>query len=292
MLVNVDHINHDGSMADDDTRLSAAEAAARLGVKRETLYAYVSRGLLDRRRSADGRRSTFSLAEVERLASGRRPAERQRVGELDAGLRTSVTDAGGGRVAYRGHDATTLAGTWPYESVAGLLWTGDLGPAPPWVADPAGVAAARAALEGLPVGAGPGDQVRLAVAAAGPHDRLRHDLRPEAVAATAARLVATVVDALPALADGPTADESIAARLWPRLTDRPPDEGLVRALDAALVLLADHDLAASTFAVRIAATVRADPWAAVSAGLGALAGRLHGGASTPVQAMLERVAGG
>jgi citrate synthase len=51
-----------------ERRLSTAEAAARLGVKPATLYAYVSRGLLGRERSADGRTSTFDPDEVDRLA--------------------------------------------------------------------------------------------------------------------------------------------------------------------------------------------------------------------------------
>lgn len=289
----------------EDDRLTAAEAAARLGVKRETLYAYVSRGLLERRRTADGRRSTFAVADVERLARDRGRPGANRPGELDVGLRTSITRAGDGVVAYRGHDVGDLAGTWPYESVARLLWTGALAPATTWSAPAAGLAAARTAVATLPEAAGPGDQLRLAVAAAAPHDPLRHDLRPDAVAATAERLVATVVDALPERRPAgrgrtPRLDQPggrplldpLAGRLWRRLTDRRPDAALVAVLDAALVLLADHDLAASTFAVRVAATVRADPWAAVGAGLGALAGRLHGGASTPVQALLERVAGG
>jgi citrate synthase len=306
MLINVDQINHDVVMAEpDDRRLTANEAAARLGVKRETLYAYVSRGQLPRQRTADGRRSTFSAAHVERLARDRGRPGASRPGELDVGLRTSITRAGGGAVAYRGHDVADLAGTWPYESVARLLWTGELAPAATWVAPPVGLEAARTAVATLPDRAPPGDQLRLAVAAAAPHDPLRHDLRPEAVASTAERMVATAVDALPewrapgpgggptlAQPDGALLVDPIAGRLWRRLTDRPPEPALVQVLDAALVLLADHDLAASTFAVRVATTVRADPWAAVGAGLGALAGRLHGGASAPVQLLLERVAGG
>ena len=64
------------------------------------------------------------------------------------------------------------------------------------------------------------------------------------------------------------------------------DAGLLDALRAALVLLADHELAASTLAVRVAASVRADPYAVVGTGLGALGGALHGGASLGAEAML------
>jgi citrate synthase len=64
----------------------------------------------------------------------------------------------------------------------------------------------------------------------------------------------------------------------------------VGLLDAALVLLADHELAASTFAVRVAASVGADPYAVVSTGLGALGGPMHGGASLAVERMLAETA--
>src|SRR6185437_11249655 len=83
----------------------------------------------------------------------------------------------------------------------------------------------------------------------------------------------------------------IAGRLWPKLCPDPPPTGLLDALRAALVLLADHELAASTLAVRVAASVRADPYAVVGTGLGALGGALHGGASLGAEAMLAAARG-
>jgi citrate synthase len=86
---------------------------------------------------------------------------------------------------------------------------------------------------------------------------------------------------------GPSpADGTVAARLWPRLCPRRPAPRLLEALRAALVLLADHELAASTLAARVAASVRADPYAVVATGLGALGGALHGGASLAAETML------
>ncbi|HEX7094644.1 MAG TPA: helix-turn-helix domain-containing protein, partial [Acidimicrobiales bacterium] len=69
-------------------RISAAEAAARLGVKRETLYAYVSRGLLESRR-LDGKTSTFDPAEVDAL---RRRRARQKAGRLDTTIVSAITE--------------------------------------------------------------------------------------------------------------------------------------------------------------------------------------------------------
>ena len=86
--------------------------------------------------------------------------------------------------------------------------------------------------------------------------------------------------------DGPIAD-----RLWHKLCPDPPPAALLGALSAALVLLADHELAASTLAARVAASVRADPYAVVATGLGALGGALHGGASLGAETMLAAARG-
>ena len=65
---------------------------------------------------------------------------------------------------------------------------------------------------------------------------------------------------------------------------------LVAVVNAALVLLIDHELAASTFAARVAASTRADPYAVVSTGLGPFSGPFHGGASVAARAVLDRPA--
>src|SRR5690606_5213214 len=102
------------------TRLTTRDVADRLGVKPQTVYAYVSRGLLSSRRGPGGRASTFDAAEVEELAR-----RRQRPG-ADA-VRTGITlIAEDGRYYYRGVDATELASRYSYEEVADWLWTGRL----------------------------------------------------------------------------------------------------------------------------------------------------------------------
>jgi citrate synthase len=94
----------------------------------------------------------------------------------------------------------------------------------------------------------------------------------------------------PALANaGP--GQPIAERLWARLCDGPGSPALQHALSAALVLLADHELAASTLAARAAASVRADPYAVVTTGIGTVSGALHGGASLATEALLAAADG-
>jgi citrate synthase len=86
-------------------------------------------------------------------------------------------------------------------------------------------------------------------------------------------------------------DDSIAGRLATKLCQRRPSAGLVAALRAALVLAADHELAASTLAARVAASVRADPYAVVGTGLGTMSGALHGGASLGAEVLLASASG-
>lgn len=290
-------------------RISTREAARRLGVKPETVYAYVSRGLLGSRRVPGGRGSTFDPAEVAALAARGRAAgtgaaagpeaadEAPATGGSDGGwarIRSAVThiDPATGAYAFRGVDAVALAEAYAYEEVADWLWTGHLRPGTRFTAPPAHLAAARAAAAALPAEAGPLDRMRVAVTAAGAADPLRFDLSPQSVLGCARGLVPTLVDALPPAGKGASGEEGavpVARRLWGRLSAGEPDEASLRVLDTALGLLADHGLAVSTLAVRVAASARAHPYAAVSAGLGALDGPLHGQASTLAHRMLVEV---
>jgi citrate synthase len=305
--------------------LTAAQAAQRLGVKPATLYAYVSRGVLRRDRAADGRSSLFESDEVERLARRGRP--RRPVGVADITVESAITEIAGDRLRYRGLDVIRLATSRAFEDVAELLWTGEFpaspGGRPPhalphaasrgrgartarapgresWRATPAALAAGRAAQAALPAGTLPLERFQVIVPAMAATDPLRLQLDPAAVLAAGRSIIAGLVDCLPAAAP-PTAPSSaplgaapdlpIADRLWLRLRSGRPSPALRRALSAALVLLADHELAASTLAARAAASVRADPYAVVATGMGALGGALHGGASLGAEALLAAAAG-
>lgn len=271
--------------------LTTAEVARRLDVQPATVYAYVSRGLLT---NVGGRRaSRFAQDEVERLA--RRGTEARRPSGAIERIHTAVTLLTDDGPAYRGRPVAELLGL-PVEAVAHLLWTGALGPGAPFRAPAGLVDVAAAAAGALPGSARLIDRLRVAVAAASAVDPLRHDLDPAAVVGRAETILTVAVDVLGAAGGG-----TLAERLWPALAGRPPTPEQERLLTAVLIVLADHDLAVSTLAARVAASARANPYAVVSAGLGALDGPQHGAASTlahrflaealadPVAALAERL---
>ncbi len=265
--------------------IGATEAAQRLGIKPASLYSYVSRGVLTPRRAADGRASLFDVAEIDGLARRGRP--RRAPGGAELVIESELTEISDDHLRFRGHDAIALATARSFEDVASLLWTGSFtDPAGPWQATGEAIAAGAAAQAALPPDTYPLERLQVIVPAVAATDRLRLLLDRPAVMTAARGLIAAMVDCLPAAGQGTAGDDSIAGRLAPKLCPRPPAGGLIAALRAALVLLADHELAASTLAARVAASVRADPYAVVGTGLGAMSGALHGGAALGAEVLL------
>ncbi len=272
--------------------LTAAQAAEHLGIRVQTLYAYVSRGQLTRTLAPDGRRSLFDLDEVEEFANRRRSRRlttRRRAG-LDVEIDTGITRMGEHELIYRDRSAVELAERGTFEAVAQLLWgVGELEP-DAW--RPTSVPAVRAAARSATRDATVHDRLIMMVTRLGAMDAHRGDLSPVAVAHKAARLIATL-----AVAGAPVDADASVARSGP---DGSVTDAVVRALGfdrptlfrpavgRSLILLADHELASSTLAVRVAASVRADPYACLVAGLGVLAGPLHGGAAADARRFLAR----
>ncbi len=264
---------------DDDRKLTAAEAAARLGVKRQTLYAYVSRGVLTRTMSLDGKTSLFDPADIDALRSRRHRTVPGEVGTVIASSITTVTDHGH---TYRGVDVVSLVeSSTSFESVADSIWDNE----GPWRLDASDVAHLRATQAALPPETPLLDRLRVAVATLSATDPLRHDLSTASVIAAGRRMLLGMTAALPKQHLGP--HDQLADQLWMALAPEAGTDEQRAALNAALVLLADHGIAASTFAVRVAASVRSDPYSLVSTGMGAVGGLLHGAASGAVNRFLE-----
>jgi citrate synthase len=268
--------------------LTAAEAARRLGVKHQTLYAYVSRGLIRRERAAGSRTSRYSRADVERLATHSRPRPTPTGPEILVDQAITALDPAG-HLSYRGWDVTRAAVDAHYEEIAAWLWGTTSGPNDHWSADPDGLALARRVQAALPAATPLPDRLRIVVAALRPGDPLRDDRRVASVAARAGTLLATVVEALPPVdpRDPPSTTGSLAHRLCTRVSPLEPTTKRVRALDRALSLLADHELATSTLAVRVAASAWSDPYLLLLTGMATAGGPLHGGASEFMRALLR-----
>lgn len=251
--------------------LTTAEAAHRLGVKVATLYAYVSRGQLLSHAATDGRGSRFDAAEVDALAgrgrSGRRP-----VGAVET-VRSALTSIDGDRLRYRGHDAVELSRGHSFEAVARLLWSGTATPGP-FAADAELSRQARVVLDALPAGCRLPDRLRVAVSVVG--------ALGGALGGALSSPEVVLGSVLGALAPGPSVGEGLAAAAGA--------PGV--RLDAPLVLLADHGLAVSTVAARVAASARAPLTSVLSAALGAADGSLHAGAVSGAHRFLADALGG
>jgi citrate synthase len=292
--------------------VSADDAARLLDVKRPTLYAYVSRGLVRRMRAPSGTR--YSRDDLLRLRA-RRDA-RAGHGPVAAGalrwgepvLASAVTAIASDGPRYRGQSAVALAaaGT-PFESVAELLWTDARPPVRPrWPAPlPLPLARVRALLPARPTAFSvlqlatamlrardpspyPAareaelDRARALVRALGGVVALAFDHRRVHAALAAPSMAVAATRAL----GGAGFRQSSAAPMMIGADDR----RRVAVVEEALVLSADHELNASSFTARITASAGADLYACISAALATMSGPRHGGECDRFEALLAEVA--
>jgi citrate synthase len=209
-----------------------------------------------------------------------------------------------GRLLYRGYDIDDLAEQSTFEEVVFLLWHGSLPTRQQLQALRRELGAARALpaavqglLTGLPRNADPMDVLRTVTSALGLYDVDQHSQSPEANRRKAARLVAqfpTIVAAYQRVRQGqppvaPRPEASHSADFLTMLFGTTPDAEHVRAMDIALILQADHELNASTFAARVTAATLSDIYAAVTSAIGTLKGPLHGGANEEVMRLLQEI---
>lgn len=268
--------------------LTAAEAAATLGVSVPTLYSYVSRGMLRSAPHTAGKRRLYAADEVRRLA--RRKADGKRAGKvaqkvLDWGvpvLESKITLIADGRLVYRGRDAIELARTATLEETAALLWECDHTcfeetPDVPltratwhaWLRQTGASAPHERALVMLPI------------AAAHLPRLFAWDTQAQ-LRQTAAMLLRVLAAAL---IEREPAREPLHRQLAAAWGVR--DHLHVELLRAALVVCADHELNASTFTVRCIASTGMHLFGAVTGGLAALAGPRHCGETMLVTALFR-----
>ncbi|HEU4620562.1 MAG TPA: citrate synthase family protein [Gammaproteobacteria bacterium] len=271
--------------------LSAPEAAAELGVSAATLYAYVSRGLVRSEPVPGERAKRYRAEDVRALRERRAPPSSD--GAASARRASSPTFNGpvlasgisvisDGALYYRGVDAAELARHATLETAASLLWqTTDYDPFA--AANLPRIAGALRAVIDSTKECHPVDRAMAALALAGQADDGAFNRTDHGLAMTAARIVRLLAALLGGReASAAPVHEQLAAA-WS--LDAKGKE-LVRM---ALVLLADHELNASTFTLRCAVSTGANLYEGIVAALAALKGPLHGGATTRAALQLEKL---
>ena len=289
VLINLDHLNQCVAMPSEPARpdlLSARETCGILGITQATLYAYVSRGLLESRPGPDHRSRLYPRQDVERLAQRKRAgrgAARGAAQSLDRGLpvlETQISLIRPDGPYYRGqsaiaavHEGATL------EDVARLLWdcgTHDpfaLAIDPQWPETVAAIATnarlppLERTMAAIPLLA---LEVRHSFNSA---QHVRHEIAGALLRHNAALLVAQPPYA------GPV--HHLLAHCW-----KPDDESFAELVRAALVVCADHELNVSAFAARVVASTGAHLHGTVCSGLAALSGPRHGGATARTHALI------
>ena len=229
-----------------------------------------------------------------------------------AGLRDVVAapssicfiDGEKGILVYSGYNIHELAENSTFEEVVYLLWNGRLPNRvelealnQELVSHRSIPAAVIGLIKAFPKDAVPMDALRTAVSALSFYDPDHGDNSPEACRRKAIRLtaqVATIVAAIDRVRNGrepldPKPGLSHAANFLYMLNGRDPLDVETRAFDIALILHADHEFNASTFAARVTAGTLADLYAAITSAIGALSGPLHGGANEQVMRMLLEI---
>ncbi|WGG51560.1 citrate synthase family protein [Rugamonas sp. DEMB1] len=284
--------------------LSAAEAAKLLNVSLPTLYSYVSRGLLASSAASGPTRSKrYAREAVLRLAARR--ADGKRAGHTVAGainwgvpvLETRISRIDDGQLHYRGHDVLALAEQASLEAVASVLW-GEDGRDYFAVACPTAPAELMRSLDALAEGMAPLERAQallpllanttLAGCAESMWQADDGAVADGAATADASGVYQTGAQLMRLLAALLLRGEQSLAPLHLQLARAwEVDSGGAELIRAALVLLADHDLNTSTFTVRCVASTGASLISALSAGLGALSGREHGGHSVLARRMIE-----
>jgi len=265
--------------------LTAAQAAAALGVTRATLYAYISRGLLTSTPApGQPRQRRYYREDIQRLRD-RKEIRRDPARAVAKGLHwgtpvlsSSITLIHNGRLYYRGRDAIKLAETATLEQIAELLWQAE--PSEELFAQPA----ARRRKLALAGNANPLVPFQIALPMAGASDAAAYDLRPAAVRRTGARIV-RLLASLAARQDFTGPIHSALQRAW-----SPRDASAAEAIRTALVLCADHELNVSAFTARCAASAHASLYDVISAGLAALKGSRHGGETARIATLFDECA--
>jgi len=262
--------------------LTSRQAADRLGIKLDTLYAYVSRGRLRSVSVPGSRERRYRVEDVEVLRDTRNSEKGVRGTDPDAlmpVIGSSICLIENGRLYYRGEDAILLSEVATLEQVATLLWRDEAG------SDSEGGDATSVFSDGIST-SGLIERCQTRLAALADKDLPALDLTRAGVIRTGRRILRELAACIALRSPSPELTHHQLAVAW-RL-----DKARADILRRCLVLIADHELNASTFVARCVASTGATPYAVVSAALSALSGRRHGGASARAEALFAEIARG
>src|SRR6478735_6319856 len=263
------------------TWITTTEAAQRLGVKRATLYAYVSRGLLRSERRPGQQESLFDRTQIDAMASATRPPGGPQPVLRFRSIATAVSSQVDGDLLYRGRPLQDVVALGSLDdAVAVVLGTS----APQSISRSSQVAAVD--LSALPLERRMPVAIQLVAAA----DPFASDTDPERARATA---MPTLREALVLVSGAAAASDPVSTDLTAltlaALGGSPDARADVELLRVLLVALLDHGLTASTVAARVAASTRAGLHDCLSAAYAAMAGPLHGAAPVAAHAPLADV---
>ncbi|KRB47466.1 hypothetical protein ASD90_03715 [Terrabacter sp. Root181] len=261
------------------TWITTTEAAQRLGVKRATLYAYVSRGLLRSERRPGQQESLFDRTQIDAMASATRPPGGPRPVLRFRSIATSVSSQAEGELFYRGHPLGEVVALPSLEAAAAVV----LGTAVPPPSSSARLPTTPVDLSGLPLERRMPVAVQLLAAA----DAFASDTDPDRVRAAALPTLRAALTLVASAAGTPDpARLDLAGLALAALGGAPSARADVAVLRVLLVALLDHGLTASTVAARVAASTRAGLDDCLSAAYAAMAGPLHGAAPVAAHALL------
>ncbi len=288
-----------GEIMSNKRYFTAKEAAAELEITVATLYAYVSRGLI-RSESGDGKtRAKVYRAEDVNALKSRKELRRNPAKAAETALHfgqpvmeSAITLIQNGRLHYRGHDVIGLPDQHSFEAVAMLIWSGS------WAGEslfasplPTDLWQHLQSIEPQLTGLAPIEAFQVMLPFLAAHDLAAYDLSETAVMQTGARILKLLTATSALLSTGVISNTPSTIPIAQALQQAwlPNDPQAAHLINAALIFCADHELNVSAFSARTVASAQATPYAAIIAGMAALRGRLHGGATEQVEALFREV---
>jgi len=297
LLVLINFVCYESQfMMSSDRYMTAKEAAQALDVSVNTIYAYVSRGLIRSEASTDGKRSRRYLREdIDKLLMRRQARSNPDQLTQDAlhwgapVLESSITLIDNGHLYYRGIPIETIVETMQIEDVAALIWTGDADNAVSLfdhdlhrTAQKYETMLLHVEVDGADLTPVQAFQIVLPIAMA--DDATSYDTRPDSIAEKGARVLRLMTSVVAGDVVEQISLSETLQRGW-----CPHDEQSAKLFNTAMILCADHELNVSSFTARVVASAGATPYAVINAGLSALQGTKHGGYTESVEAFLQEI---